>query len=93
MEVRVTTMNVPYGFGKTVLAHLPFADGGELSDTDDLAALGLDSMGIVQLLADLEEEFGIEVPDELITEDTFATAGSLWQAVGGLIPAGRLADA
>ena len=86
-------MNVPHYFGKTVLAHLPFADGEELSDGDDLAALGLDSMGIVRLLADLEEEFGIEVPDELITEDSFATAGSLWQAVGGLIPPERLANA
>jgi acyl carrier protein len=93
MEVMVTTMNVPYIFSKAVLPHLPFSNGEELAATDDLTALGLDSMGIVQLLADLEEEFGIEVPDEVINEETFATAGSLWQALGGLIPAERLSDA
>jgi len=89
----VTIMNLPYGFRKTLLAHLPFADDAELGPADDLAALGLDSMGVVQLLADLEETFGLELPDELITEETFATAGSLWDAVGDLIPRELLLDA
>jgi acyl carrier protein len=86
-------MNMPHSFRKTLLAHLPYADGAELAPTDDLAALGLDSMGVVQLLTDLEETFGLELPDELITEETFATVGSLWQTVGGLVAPEQFVDA
>lgn len=87
----MTTM--PRAFQDTLLSHLPYAEGDVLTATDDLAALGLDSMGVVQLLGDLEESFGIEMPDELLTEDTFATAGSLWTAVADLVPADQFADA
>jgi acyl carrier protein len=83
-------MNMPSRFRKTLLAHLPYADSDDLAPGDDLAALGLDSMGTVQLLIDLEENFGLELPDELITEETFATAGSLWQTVAGLIGSGLI---
>jgi acyl carrier protein len=88
----VTTMNMPGSFRTALLAHLPYADSGELSETDDLAALGLDSMGVVQLLTHLEETFGLDLPDELITEETFETVGSLWAAVGGLLGPERFAD-
>jgi acyl carrier protein len=86
-------MNIPRSFQETLLSHLPYAEGGELAATDDLAALGLDSMGVVQLLADLEEGFGLELPDELLTEETFATVGSLWGTVSGLVAPEHLADA
>lgn len=88
----VTKMNVPQGFRKALLPHLPFADSEELAADDDLAALGLDSMGVVQLLSDLEETFGLELPDELISEETFATVGSLWNAVGELVQRELLPD-
>ncbi len=81
----MTTTDIPHSFRSALLAHLPYADSAELTATDDLAALGLDSMGVVQLLTDLEETFGLELPDELITEETFNTVGSLWQTVGGLV--------
>ena len=87
------TTNIPVAFRKTLLAHLPYAAADELSATDDLTALGLNSMGVVQLLTDLEETFGLELPDELITEETFETVGSLWEVVGGLVAAERFADA
>ena len=86
------TMDIPHTFRKTLLAHLPYASDDRFAATDDLAALGLDSMGVVQLLTDLEETYGLDLPDELITEETFETVGSLWDAVGGLLPADRLAD-
>jgi acyl carrier protein len=92
MEVKVATMEIPRVFRKTLLAHLPYADSDEFAATADLAALGLNSMGLVQLLTDLEETFGLELPDELITEETFATAGSLWQTVGGLVAPEQFAD-
>ncbi|KMS72988.1 hypothetical protein ACM01_21035 [Streptomyces viridochromogenes] len=50
----------------------------------ELAAAGLDSMASVELLLMLEETYGVEIPDELLQPVTFATAGSLWQAVSGL---------
>jgi acyl carrier protein len=82
-------MDIPRSFRKTLLAHLPYAVDEDFTAADDLAALGLNSMGLVQLLTDLEETFGLELPDELITEETFATAGSLWATVAELVPAGR----
>jgi acyl carrier protein len=90
---QVMMMDIPHSFRKALLSHLPYATGEDLVATDDLAALGLDSMGVVRLLTDLEETFSLELPDELITEDTFATVGSLWQTVAGLIAPGQLADA
>jgi acyl carrier protein len=86
-------MDMPRSFRETLLAHLPYAVNEDLAATDDLAALGLNSMGLVRLLTDLEETFGLELPDELITEETFATAGSLWATVSELVPAAQLSDA
>ncbi|WP_320065730.1 phosphopantetheine-binding protein [Micromonospora sp. RTGN7] len=76
---------MPRSFQETLLPHLPYAEGGELAPTDDLAALGLDSMGVVQLLADLEDRYGLELPDERLTEETFATVGSLWTTVAEFV--------
>ncbi len=86
-------MTIPGPFRQTLLAHLPYADNADFAPGDDLAALGLDSMGVVQLLTDLEETYGLELPDELITEETFSTVGSLWDAVGGLVAPELFADA
>lgn len=87
------TTNIPAAFRKTLLTHLPYATTDEFAAGDDLTALGLNSMGVVQLLTDLEETFGLELPDELITEETFETVGSLWQAVGEFIAPERFTDA
>lgn len=43
-----------------------------------LRALGLDSINSVALMLDLEERFDINLPNALLTAETFATAGSLW---------------
>ena len=86
-------MNMPSSFRKILLARLPYADDEEFAPDDDLAALGLDSMGTINLLIDLEEAFGLELPDGLITEETLATAGSLWQMVSSLIAPGLPVDA
>jgi len=52
-----------------------------IPDDAPLRELGLDSMQAVELLLDLEDELGIVLPDEAMTAETFATAGSLKQAV------------
>lgn len=81
----MTTTQIPPAFQDVLRPHLPYADSGELADSDELAALGLDSMSIVALLGDLEEQYGIELPDDILNEATFATVGSLWATLARLI--------
>ena len=61
--------------------HLRYADPSALDPDRSLRDLGLDSMRAIELLFDVEAEFGIEVPDELLSDETFATASSLWTAI------------
>jgi len=51
--------------------------------------LGLDSMRAIELLFALEDAYQVSVPDELLTDATFETAGSLWTAVASLQPVTR----
>lgn len=88
----VETMDIPDAFRKTLLTHLPYADGAELSADDNLRALGLDSMGVVQLLTDLEEVFALELPDDVLTDETFDTVGSLWRSISALAAPGQFVD-
>jgi len=48
-----------------------------LDFNEKLAKLGLDSMAAIDLLMDLETQAGTQIPDELLTADTFATAQNL----------------
>ncbi len=77
---------IPLEFEEILRPFLPFADSGELSGSSDLGALGLDSMSIVALLADIEDRYGVELPDDILNEATFATVGSLWQTLSVLLP-------
>jgi acyl carrier protein len=48
----------------------------EFADTDSLMGRGIvDSMGVVELLTFVQNEFGITVDDDEITDDNF---GTLW---------------
>jgi acyl carrier protein len=38
-------------------------------------------MQSIELLFAIEDTFGISLPDEDLTDTTFATAGSLWHAM------------
>lgn len=61
---------------------LPFLSTREsLAGHAALRDLGLDSLGAVQLLAALENDYGVRLRDDVLTMDTFATAGSLWSAL------------
>lgn len=69
--------------------HLRFLPADQPVDPDaDLAELGLDSMASIKLLLDLEQGFGVTVPDEALDENTFASARQLERLVGGLLAAG-----
>jgi acyl carrier protein len=67
---------------------LPYADAGDFSARDELAGLGLDSMGVVRLLGDIEDRYDLELPDDILNEETFETVGSLWQALSTLLGPG-----
>ena len=46
-----------------------------------LRELGLDSMGVVELLAVLEQDYGVRFLDDALTMETFATPASIWAAL------------
>lgn len=81
-------MSIPEIPGKLqdiLRSHLPYADSGALAESDELASLGLDSMGMVRLLAALEDGYDVELPDDILNEETFATVGSLWRTLSVLV--------
>lgn len=61
------------------LKYLP-ADRGLAPDAV-LRELGLDSMAAVTLMLDLEDEFGVTIPDSALTAETFRTPDSLYTAL------------
>lgn len=54
---------------------------GPFDVSDNLADLGLDSFSTIGLLVQLEDTFGVELPDDRLTVETFATPGSLWSVI------------
>ncbi|MEU7575477.1 acyl carrier protein [Micromonospora sp. NPDC049240] len=46
-----------------------------------LMGIGLDSMGVMQLVALLEDHYDMVFPIELMTADVLATPKTLWSAV------------
>jgi acyl carrier protein len=46
-----------------------------------LTALGFGSMQIVGLIVDLEDEFGLQLPETMLTPAIFATPATLWAAL------------
>jgi acyl carrier protein len=66
-------------------AHLPFLPADEeLGPELDLREFGLDSLGVVDLLVSLETEFRVRLTDDVLSMDTFATPGVLWETVDGI---------
>jgi acyl carrier protein len=56
----------------------------ELNPNSDLFVAGLDSMAIMQLTLIVEEDFGVRLPESLISRDTFTTAQKLAGVVADL---------
>jgi acyl carrier protein len=54
---------------------------GDLKPDLDLTKAGIDSLETIGLMVDLEDTFNVTIPDDLLTVDTFATPGALWQAL------------
>ncbi|MEU4792133.1 phosphopantetheine-binding protein [Micromonospora tulbaghiae] len=73
---------------RPLLPELPA--GAEVPPDEPLAALGLDSLGMVGLMVELEMEFEFSFPEELVTAETFFSGRSLWSVVSGLVGAGKV---
>lgn len=72
-------------FEEVLRANLQFLPADQpLDPADSLQELGMDSMGTIQLLLELEETFSVTFPDEALTAETFATPGSLWKVLSEL---------
>jgi acyl carrier protein len=57
---------------------------GELEPTADLFALGLDSMGIMQLLILIEQSFGVRIQDRAVTQDNFRSPVRIAELIRGI---------
>lgn len=71
---------VPTEFSCVLRPFLRFAGDGVIEADTDLRHLGLDSMQAIELLFAVEDEFGVSLADDLMTDETFRTAGNLWNA-------------
>lgn len=60
---------------------LKFRGDREITPDARLHDLGLDSMQAVELLFAVEDTFGIQLPDDKLTDSTFETAGALWHTI------------
>ena len=74
-------------FESVVRANAPILRADQpLRPADSLYDLGLDSMGTIQLLLELEETFGVTFPDDALKPEIFETPSALWQVVRDLDP-------
>lgn len=64
------------------------AGADALRDDADLHAAGLSSYGTVELMVAIEQEFGLEFPDALLTRATFGSIDSVAAAVSHLVAGG-----
>jgi acyl carrier protein len=72
----------PEAFESLLRTHLSLlSEDSPLTGDLDLFAGGLDSLGTVTLLLDLEREFDVSIPDELLEATAFTTPDRLWSLV------------
>lgn len=57
-----------------------------LTDSDDLYAAGLSSLGMVRLMMAVEDRFATEFPPELITHEMFQSVHSLAGVIAQIVP-------
>jgi len=63
-----------------IIEELSIITGARVSvNTDLVEKLGFDSFGTMQLLAFLEDTYGIEVPDELLAIENFSSVEVIMQ--------------
>jgi acyl carrier protein len=57
------------------------AHNAEIPPDLDMVAAGLDSQGIVELLYQVEDHYGISFLFEYASEHTFTTPGGMWDTI------------
>jgi acyl carrier protein len=63
----------------------PSVRNKEISMDIGLDDLGLDSFKAIYLLLDIEEAFGVQIPDSMLSPEIFASPSSLQQAIQSLL--------
>ncbi len=71
-----------------ILARHYKLDPARLTPDQPLGSLGIDSLGMVEMLFFIEEEFGVHLPSEGVT---FGTLGEAAQYIDGLIASQKAA--
>ena len=59
----------------------------EIDPQRPLAALGINSLDIVELILDLEEMLGLQFPQDRLTPEAFASPQSVWELCTSVAPA------
>lgn len=73
-------------FEKILRGHLPYLDASEELSADlELRDVGLDSLAMVDVLAELETDYGVRFRDDALNVETFRTPSTLWSALSDLI--------
>ncbi len=66
--------------------HLRYlAPSEQLVAETSLRELGLDSMGTIALVLDLEKGLGVTLPESMLRPETFVNAANLWTVVDVLM--------
>jgi acyl carrier protein len=68
-----------------IAPYITRSDLDPLQADADLMSLGLNSLGVVSVLSDVEDAFRIEFPIESLSMATFETPRALWSVVLGLL--------
>ncbi|MEU9268433.1 acyl carrier protein [Streptomyces sp. NPDC048256] len=72
-------------FESALRQSLPFLDEETPVDAHaSLTELGLDSLTLLGLVAELEDRFSVELPDEMLVMETFETPSTLWDSLSRL---------
>lgn len=77
----MTDNSLDPAFERILRRVVPLLGDDHLGPETDLLAAGLDSMGAVQLLSEIEHAYEVIIPDEALLGDVFATPSALWQLV------------
>ncbi|HEY0532724.1 MAG TPA: phosphopantetheine-binding protein [Actinoplanes sp.] len=66
--------------------HCRFVAADEPIEAEEVwPALGVDSFATLILILELEETFGVSIPDSLLTGTEFSTPGLMWSTLNGLL--------
>jgi acyl carrier protein len=73
---------------------VPAGKGGAINPSDSLEALGLESIDALEMIFDLEEKFGIQIPYNANSAATdFSTVGDVVKAIQRLVDESNAAGA